>query len=196
MIRMLASVHDEVGDVAVPGLVRGAAAPLDYPEDRVVREAGMLPGVGLLGSGPVVDRLWHQPSITVTGTDATPTAEAGNALMSSIRARLSLRLAPGQDPDAAVRLLEEHLRRHLAWGAHLDVTVHEVTAPVALDTSGPAYDAMRSTRPSTGRAGDRWRPTWPSSRPVTSPSTGAPTTASRGTSPCRARCPAPSAGPR
>src|SRR5919206_4173178 len=42
LCRLLATLHDEAGDPAVAGLVRRPAAPLDYPENRFRREAGLL----------------------------------------------------------------------------------------------------------------------------------------------------------
>src|SRR5215475_6961404 len=45
LCRLLATLHDEAGDVTVPGLVSSVAAPLDYPRERLRREAGLLDGV-------------------------------------------------------------------------------------------------------------------------------------------------------
>src|SRR6266498_3608971 len=50
LARLLATLHDPAGDVAVPGLVSGAAAPLEYPVDRFRAEAGMLPDTDLIGT--------------------------------------------------------------------------------------------------------------------------------------------------
>ncbi len=70
LCRLLATLHDEAGDVAVEGLVRREASPLDYPEDRFREEAGMLDGVSLIGTGRLVERLWTKPAVTVLGIDA------------------------------------------------------------------------------------------------------------------------------
>ena len=46
LARLLATLHDDAGNVAVQGLVTGAAADLDYPEDRVRAESGSPTGSG------------------------------------------------------------------------------------------------------------------------------------------------------
>src|SRR5690606_27447261 len=61
LCRLLATLHDEAGDVAVAGLQHRAAAPLEYPADRLRADAGVLEGVVLTGTGPLVDRLWTRP---------------------------------------------------------------------------------------------------------------------------------------
>ena len=46
LVRLLASLHDDDGNVAVDGLHEGAApADVDYPPERVREEAGLLDGV-------------------------------------------------------------------------------------------------------------------------------------------------------
>ncbi|HET6627809.1 MAG TPA: M20/M25/M40 family metallo-hydrolase, partial [Nocardioidaceae bacterium] len=51
LVRLLATLHDDEGNVAVEGLVSGPASDLDYPEDRIRAESSVLDGVGLIGSG-------------------------------------------------------------------------------------------------------------------------------------------------
>ena len=101
LCRLLATLHDEAGDVAVDGLVRREASPLDYPEDRFRVEAGMLDGVSLIGTGRLVERLWTKPAVTVLGIDAPATHEAPNALHPSAKAKVSIRIAPGDNPKKA-----------------------------------------------------------------------------------------------
>jgi cysteinylglycine-S-conjugate dipeptidase len=142
--RLLATLHDDAGDVAVPGLTRRPATPLEYPIDRFRAEAGLLDGVELIGTGPVVDRLWTRPALSVLGIDAPPTGEAPNALVPSAKAKLSLRIAPGEDPGTAYQAIEAHLRDHAPWGAQVEVTLEQLGAPCAINADGPAYDAARA----------------------------------------------------
>src|SRR3981189_3479764 len=53
LCRLLATMHDDAGDVAIDGLARSATDPLDYPESRFRREAGVLDGVELIGTGRI-----------------------------------------------------------------------------------------------------------------------------------------------
>jgi cysteinylglycine-S-conjugate dipeptidase len=142
--RLLATLHDDAGDVAVAGLTRRPAAPLDYQPERLRAEAGLLDGVELIGTGPVVERLWTRPSLSVLGIDAPTTSEAPNALVPSAKALLSLRIAPGEDPKAAYDAVEAHLRSHAPWGAQLRVELVQAGAPCAIEAVGPAYDAARA----------------------------------------------------
>jgi hypothetical protein len=56
--------------------------------------------VQLIGTGSVVERLWTKPALAVTGIDAPGAAHASNTLVASARAKISLRLAPGDDCPA------------------------------------------------------------------------------------------------
>jgi acetylornithine deacetylase/succinyl-diaminopimelate desuccinylase-like protein len=49
--RLLATLHDDAGDVAVAGLASKEGSPLDYPIDRFRAEAGVLESVELIGTG-------------------------------------------------------------------------------------------------------------------------------------------------
>ncbi len=144
LVRLLATLHDDRGDVAVAGLHAGSAAEVDYPLERLRAEAGIADGVELIGSGSVVERLWAKPAVSVIALDATPVAEASNTLHPVARAKVSVRLAPGDDGRRAMRHLVEHLERHAPWGAQ--VTVHEGDRgePTAIDATGAAYDAART----------------------------------------------------
>lgn len=156
LARLLATLHDDNGDVAVDGLVRRQAAPLEYPQDRLRAEAGMLDGVSFIGTGRLVDRIWAKPALSVLGIDAPPTGAAPNALLPSARAKLSLRLAPGQDPKAAFAALEKHLEKHAPWGAQVTVTLESAGAPCMIETTGPMYDAARAA----------FRAAWDGTEPV------------------------------
>lgn len=144
LCRLIATLHDEQGDVAVDGLKAGTAAELEYPEDRLRAEAGILDGVELLGTGSIVDRLWAKPAIAVIALDATPVADASNTLIPSARAKISLRVPPGQDAAEAMRQLEAHLASHAPWGVRVTVTEGDVGQPYAVNATGPAYDAARA----------------------------------------------------
>jgi acetylornithine deacetylase/succinyl-diaminopimelate desuccinylase-like protein len=143
LCRLLATMHDEAGDVAVDGLhTGGCAAP--SPEEEVFRaDAGLLPGVELIGCGSVPDRLWHKPAIAVLGMDVPSTAAASNVLLPRARAKVSLRLAPGEDEHAAAKALADHLVAHAPWGAHVEVTPGAVGGAFALETVGDVYALAR-----------------------------------------------------
>ncbi len=142
--RLLATCHTDAGDVAVDGLGRGTADPLDLTEEQFRADAGVLDGVALLGTGSVTSRLWRAPALSVVAIDAPAVDDAGLLLVPWARAKLSLRIAPGDDPVAASDALVAHLRAHAPWGAEVTVTAGRPVAPYAANTTGPAYAAARS----------------------------------------------------
>jgi acetylornithine deacetylase/succinyl-diaminopimelate desuccinylase-like protein len=144
LIRLLNTLWTEDGAPAVAGLASGPAADVEYPEDRLRAESGAIEGLSWVGQGPAVERLWTQPAITVTGFDAPQVSGASNTLSPVARARVTIRIAPGDTSANAVARLEEHLRAHVPWGASLSTTVVDTGEPIALPADGPAYDAARA----------------------------------------------------
>jgi acetylornithine deacetylase/succinyl-diaminopimelate desuccinylase-like protein len=144
MMRLLATLHDDKGDVAVEGLVSGPAADVEYPEDRARAEAGMVDGLEFIGTGSIVERLWTKPAIATIGMDITNTVEASNTLVPSVKVKLSVRLAPGDSSRRAMEAVKAHLEKHVPWGAQLTFTPGEFGEPTAIDATGPAYDAARA----------------------------------------------------
>ena len=144
LVRLLAGLHDDDGNVAVAGLHESTAAAVDYPPERVRADSGLLDGVSEIGSGSVPQRLWAKPAITVIGIDTTPVAAASNTLIPRARAKFSLGDAPGGDAAVHLDALTAHLQRHAPWGAQVSVMRGEIGEPHAIDASGPVYDAARA----------------------------------------------------
>jgi cysteinylglycine-S-conjugate dipeptidase len=142
--RLIASLHDDEGNVAVEGLHSGPAADVDYPEARLRAESGAVAGVQWIGSGSSVERLWTKPAISVIGFDAPKVAGSSNTLVPMARARVSMRIAPGDTVANARACLERHLEQHATWGAEVTTTLVDTGEPTAIDATGPAYEAARS----------------------------------------------------
>jgi acetylornithine deacetylase/succinyl-diaminopimelate desuccinylase-like protein len=144
LARLLASLHDDDGNVAVAGLHESTAATVDYPAERVRADSGLLDGVSEIGSGSVPQRLWAKPAITVIGIDTTSVAAASNTLIPRARAKISMRVAPGGDAEAHLDALTFHLQQHAPWGAQVSVTRGEKAEPYAIEAAGAVYDAART----------------------------------------------------
>lgn len=144
LCRLLATLHDEHGDVAVAGLATTEPPSLDYPEDRLRAESGLLDGVSWTGTGTFVERLWCKPALAVIALDATPVSKASNTLLPSARAKISLRVAPGDDAVAALGHLEQHLRDHAPWGAHVEVERGDTGEPARIAFEGSYAEAART----------------------------------------------------
>ena len=141
---VLASLHDEQGRPRVPGLVQGKAPALDLTEDELRQQAGVLRGTKLIGEGGLTDRMWMMPAIAVLAIDAPPVREAVNQLVPVARAKVSMRIPPGQDATKALDALVAHLERNVPWGAELRIDRHPVGEPFATKTGGHAYKAMHA----------------------------------------------------
>jgi len=142
--RVISSLYDEAGGVAVAGLHAGPAADVDYPEERLRAESGALPDVSWIGSGSAVARMWTQPSITITGIDAPKVDGASNTLTPAARAKVTIRLAPGDSTANALACLQRHLEAHVPFGASYSLTLCDSGEPTEIDATGPAYDAARA----------------------------------------------------
>jgi len=143
MVRLLATLHADDGSVAVDGLTAHDAPVPEYDEAQLGEEAALLPGVQLIGHGPVLSRLWSQPAITVTGIDAPTVANASNTLSPSISVRVSARIAPGQSAADAFGAIERHLRDHAPFGAHIAIEDVDRGDPFLVDTSGWAVAEVK-----------------------------------------------------
>jgi acetylornithine deacetylase/succinyl-diaminopimelate desuccinylase-like protein len=155
MLRLLARLVDDRGVIQVPGICDDAprldaarkAALAALPFD----EAAFRAQAGLLAAGPLAgepgcsawERLWWRPSLAFTALEGVPLATAANQLMDVARARVGLRLAPGQDAARAARLLVEFLRRDPPAGARVDVRVASASGGWSTRPAGPAFDAAR-----------------------------------------------------
>jgi acetylornithine deacetylase/succinyl-diaminopimelate desuccinylase-like protein len=154
LAKMLATLLDGDGRIAVPALtddVQGPSAAqreamrrLPFDPEAYARIAGMVPGVRFVGDSDmtVFERLWMQPAIAVIGVDAHPILGSSNQIIADAAARISVRLAPGQDPRRVQRVLAEHLRRVAPWGLQVDVDTAGDAAPAwVCDPTGPAFAA-------------------------------------------------------
>jgi len=144
LVRLLATLHDDAGNVTLTGLNEGVAADLDFSEERLREESGLLDGVSTIGSGSLLSRIWTKPSITTIGIDAPSVATSSNTLVPSAAAKLSMRLAPDQDDLAAFEILKAHLLEHAPWGAKVEVTLDDRGLGFAADAQGPVYDQARA----------------------------------------------------
>src|SRR5262245_23720833 len=144
LVRALASMHDENGDVVVAGLRREEWGGASYSDDEFRELAEVEPGVPFLGSGGPGEGIWTGPAITGTGMDVLPVDQAVNAVVPYARAKLSLRVHPEQDPADAQAALVRHLEDLRPYGVSLTVHPAETGQGFAAATSGPAYDAAKA----------------------------------------------------
>ena len=122
---LIASMYNGDGEMQVPGVA--AEEPVgglqrDLDEADVRRDAGILPGYRLAGTGSLASRLWTKPSVTVIGFDAQPVEGSFNVISHETTFRLSLRTAPNQRPEQAQQALADFLVAHAPFGCEVTVT--------------------------------------------------------------------------
>ncbi|MFZ0491983.1 MAG: dipeptidase [Acidimicrobiia bacterium] len=143
--RVLATLHDDDGTVAIQGLVSSDDAdPLDLTETEFRSQTGAVDSLEMIAQGSLTSRLWTMPAVSVLAIDAPSVDQAINALVPTARAKVSLRLAPGQDPAVAMDALIGHLEANVPWGAEVTLTRGASGRPFALTTEGPRFDTFRS----------------------------------------------------
>jgi len=135
-IKLLGTLWDDAGSVAVAGLSERVAETPGYGEDDLRRDTGLLPGVSPIGTGTILDRTWNKPAITVTGVDAPDVANAANTLAAETSVVISARVAPGQTGRGAYQAIERHLRANAPFGADLSFTDIDYGDGFLADTDG------------------------------------------------------------
>jgi acetylornithine deacetylase/succinyl-diaminopimelate desuccinylase-like protein len=155
LAKLLARLSDEQGAPAVPGLAadvpaldaatRSRLAALPFDAERFRADAGLLPGVRLAGESgfSVYERLWHRPAIAVLALEAVPLAQASNQLVAEARARVGVRLAPGQDAGRVARCVVEFLESDPPLGTEVRAEPIAVVAGWQTEPVGPAFAAAR-----------------------------------------------------
>src|SRR5262249_45684186 len=141
LVRALDSLHDEHGDVTVPGLRREEWTGASYSDEEFSELAEIEAGVPFFGTGGLGERIWTGPAVTVTGIDVLPVDRAVNAVVPYARAKLSLRVHPEQDPSEAQARLVGVPGGLAPFGIGFNGSPLETRPGVAAATPAPAYAA-------------------------------------------------------
>lgn len=143
LVAILASLRSEDGSTAIDGLDDDQSwSGEPYTAEQFRADAGVLPGVDLLGDGSVADELWARPALTILGIDCPPVVGSTAAIVPRAAARLNLRVPPGMDARAARDALATHLRRHAPWNVQVEVETEAIGQPFRAATDGAAYRAL------------------------------------------------------
>lgn len=142
-VKLLATLWDDDGAVAVAGLTARDAETPEYTEETLRSEAGLPDGVSPIGRDSLLSRIWNKPSITVTGIDFPTVKNASNTLTPELSVVISARVAPGQRAADAYAAIEAHLRAHAPFGAELSFRDVDSGDAFLVDTSGWAVGQAR-----------------------------------------------------
>ena len=153
LARLLGRLVDDRGAPALPGLdddvpalspaERAALEALPFDAEEFRRDAGLAAGAPFAGDPgrPVYERLWHRPALALTALEGMPMAGAANQLMAEARARIGVRLAPGQDPQRVADLVCDFVRRDPPAGVRVETSVPAAVAGWSTRAEGPAFEA-------------------------------------------------------
>jgi len=144
MSRLLATLQDDAGNVAVDGVSRFEWTGGDLSAADFTASADLLDGVHLVGRQSVGTTLWSEPSISVIGLDMTSIAGSSNVLIPQVKAKISMRIVPGADPVTELDALVRHLESHAPWGARVTVERTKEAPPFRCPTDGTGYAAARA----------------------------------------------------
>jgi acetylornithine deacetylase/succinyl-diaminopimelate desuccinylase-like protein len=142
LLRALASLHDEHGDVAVEGLRREEWSGESYTDEEFRKLAEIEDGMPIVGTGSIGSRIWTGASITVLGIDAPAVEGAAAAVQSHARASLNVRIHPEQDAKQAQEAVIRHLEAQRPLGVDLELTAGATGNGFRVGSSGVAWEAM------------------------------------------------------
>jgi acetylornithine deacetylase/succinyl-diaminopimelate desuccinylase-like protein len=88
----------------------------------------------------------------VIALEGMPMAEAGNQLIAEAAARVGVRLAPGQDPEAMRDRVVSFLRADPPWGVEVEIDAVAAVGGWRTEPTGPVFAAAeRALRRGYGR---------------------------------------------
>ncbi len=127
---LIAGLHDARGRIAAPGFYDGVAEPTDAERAEIAAipfdEDDAFAAIGAQPHGEAgyctLERLWMRPTLDVNGMWGGYTGAGSKTVIpNEAFAKLTMRLVPGQDPQAAKRAVIDHLKARVPAGATLEV---------------------------------------------------------------------------
>jgi acetylornithine deacetylase/succinyl-diaminopimelate desuccinylase-like protein len=131
MARLIASLHDDDGRVAVAGFYddvrelsdaeRAEIAALPFDEAAYLRQVGAPEAFGEPGYS-TLERLWTRPTLEVNGMWGGYEGPGSKTVTpSEAHAKISCRLVPDQDPARILVAVVAHLDSHVPAGVRLEI---------------------------------------------------------------------------
>ena len=150
--RLVASLHDPDGRVALPGFYDDVRPLTPAEEESLaaipVDEAAWqrMAGVGRLAGErgrSLLERIWTRPTCDVVGID---TGYSGEGMKTVVPARggfkVTFRLVPDQRPDRVAAAFEAWLRESVPQGIEVEATMVGGVAPALTPVDHPAMAAL------------------------------------------------------
>jgi acetylornithine deacetylase/succinyl-diaminopimelate desuccinylase-like protein len=153
LCKILARLSDDHGRINIPGIY-DKVRPLTDEEQKSIgalptsdelfrKQAGILPGVDLLGGRPPWEMNWRQPLLAVNAFQASSRKDARNIICESAWARVGLRIVPDMDLAEVRSGLAAALKKDPPFGVQVEVTVESDGGWWYTEGSAPAFHAAR-----------------------------------------------------
>jgi acetylornithine deacetylase/succinyl-diaminopimelate desuccinylase-like protein len=145
---VIAAVRPRQGRVPAP-LAAGVAPPTEQElaawdelpsGEQVLAEAGLRPA-DAGAEGAFYTRTTAEPSVEVHGLAAGEPDAVKTNIPAEATATLSVRLAPGQDPESVGDALDALLSEAVPPGAEIEISRHGAASPAVVDPGHPALAA-------------------------------------------------------
>lgn len=162
LARMLADLHDDHGRVRVPGFYEGIVMPsahqlrqwesLGFDATKFLDEVGLSVPAGERKYG-VLEQIWARPTCEFNGiSGGYQGAGTKTVIPARASAKITCRLAAGQDPDRITARLQEFLRARAPADCRVDFLHARGSAAIAFDPdSAPVQAAARALEDEWGK---------------------------------------------
>jgi len=134
--KIIASFHDDKGNLQIEGLTPTDMNVTELDESYTKKMLGS-EEINLFDTESISKRLWLEPALDVLAIDAPPVKDAVNLVIPKASAKISLRLPPTQDPDHAMKMLEEHVLKNIPWNASVKFIPNSKGSGVVADPNKP-----------------------------------------------------------
>jgi acetylornithine deacetylase/succinyl-diaminopimelate desuccinylase-like protein len=130
--KIIASFHNEKGELQIEGLTPSDMEVLEL-EEKDIKEIFGSQDINLFELDSISKRLWLEPALSILAIDAPSTDEAVNLLIPNAKAKVSLRLPPTENPEHAMKMLEEHIMKNIPWGAKVSFEPEAMGSGIVAD---------------------------------------------------------------
>ena len=134
--KIIASFHDDKGNLQIEGLTPTDMNVAELDESYTKKMLGS-EEINLFDAESISKRLWLEPALDVLAIDAPPVKDAVNLVIPKASAKISLRLPPTEDPEHAMKMLEEHVVKNIPWNASIKFIPNSKGSGVVADPNKP-----------------------------------------------------------
>jgi len=151
LARIVASLHDDDGRVAIDGFYDNVQPVTDWERQQFAKlpfdEAEYLAGTGAKGlygekGYTTLERIWARPTLDVNGITGGYQGEGGKTIIPSwASCKITMRLVPNQKQDEICDKIEKYIRKICPDNVTCEIIKHGGAAAVVVPTDGPWLDA-------------------------------------------------------